>query len=225
MQPERLKSPSRIVIFSGGSLGPWAVRLIRHDDLLIGADAGALFLIRQGLSPYLAAGDFDSVSEAEALEIESASRHYIECDPVMKDLTDTEMAFNWALDRQPAEIILCGVLGTRWDHSLANIHLLRKGLDAEIRCVIIDAHNEITVMDNRKPLKLHRGRHSHVSLLPLSLDVTGITLEGFQYPLFNASLTIGQSLGISNVLLQPEGLITISGGLLLVIQSSDVSGE
>jgi thiamine pyrophosphokinase len=53
------------------------------------------------------------------------------------------------------------------------------------------------------------------------VEVTGITLRGFQYPLTDATLTIGQSLGISNVLLEPEGTITIKEGLLLVIQSSD----
>ncbi|WP_028552263.1 thiamine diphosphokinase [Paenibacillus sp. UNC451MF] len=211
----------RIIIFSGGSLGPWALRLIQPGDLLVGADKGALFLLQNGLIPDLALGDFDSVTSEEALRIEQESKRFMTCDPVMKDLTDTEMAMNWALEQQPGEIVLCGVLGTRWDHSLANLHLLRKGLEAGILCSIVDAHNRISLTNNRAPLRIHRDRHTHVSLLPLSLDVNGITLDGFQYPLHNATLTIGQSLGISNILVEPVGVITISSGLLLVIQSSD----
>ncbi|TDF97162.1 thiamine diphosphokinase [Paenibacillus piri] len=216
-----MDASSRIVIFSGGRLGVWALRMLKPEDFLIGADAGALFLIRQGLSPDVALGDFDSVTSAEAAAIKAASKQYIDCDPVMKDWTDTEMAFQYALDRRPSEIVMCGVLGTRWDHSLANLHLLRKGVEAGVRCTIVDEHNEIAAIDGWAPWRLKRGRYPHVSLLPLSLEVTGITLEGFQYPLKDAALSLGQSLGISNVLLEPEGTITISGGLLLVIQSGD----
>lgn len=211
----------RIIIFSGGHLGPWALRLIQPGDLLIGADKGALFLLEHGYRPDLALGDFDSVTPEESLRIEQESKQFVTCDPVMKDLTDTEMGMKWALEQHPTEVVLCGVLGTRWDHSLANIHLLRMGLEAGILCSIVDAHNRITLIDSTNPMSLHQTRHEHVSLLPLSLDVTGITLEGFQYPLHNATLTIGQSLGISNVLVAPVGVITISSGMLLVIQSSD----
>ncbi|MNJ03950.1 Thiamine pyrophosphokinase [compost metagenome] len=48
---------------------------------------------------------------------------------------------------------------------------------------------------------------------------------GFQYPLYEATLTLGQSLGISNVLLGSEGRITLREGLLLVIQSTDTAAK
>jgi thiamine pyrophosphokinase len=209
----------RVVIFTGGSLGDWALREIRENDVLVGADSGALFLVRRGLKPALALGDFDSVSPEELNEIRQACGETVTCDPVDKDLTDTEMAFDWALQQHPREIVLLGALGTRFDHSLANVHLLAKGLREGILCRIVDAHNEVLLIDRRAEVR--KGRFSHVSLLPLSMEVTGITLEGFQYPLHNATLRIGQSLGISNVLLQDVGIVTIGQGRLLVIQSTD----
>ncbi|ULL19182.1 thiamine diphosphokinase [Paenibacillus sp. H1-7] len=211
----------RILIFSGGSLGKWSLEAISPGDILVGADRGALFLLQHGYIPDLALGDFDSVTAEEVKQIEKGSRSFISCDPVMKDWTDTEMAFNWALERKPSEIVMLGVLGSRWDHSLANLHLLRKGLEAGVPCRIVDAHNQITLLDSSSPLMLARSRFANVSLLPLSLQVTGITLQGFQYPLNDATLTLGQSLGISNVLLEPQGRIAITDGLLLVVQSSD----
>jgi thiamine pyrophosphokinase len=213
-------SPQRIIIYTGGTLGAWALEDLRPDDVYIGADRGALFLVQQGLTPTIALGDFDSINNVELELIRQNSRELLACDPVMKDLTDTEMAFTWALNQKPEEIIIYGALGTRLDHSLANIHLLRKALKLLIKCTIIDAHNRIHLTDHY--LQLEKSAHfSHVSLLPLTLEVKGITLEGFQYPLQDATLEIGQSLGISNILTAPCGHIHLSQGLLLVIESKD----
>jgi thiamine pyrophosphokinase len=209
----------RIIIVTGGTLGDWALGEIQADDVLVGSDWGALYLIQHGYMPHISLGDFDSVTAEELALIRSSSHAFIDCDPVFKDLTDTEMAFNWALAQQPEHIVLLGALGTRFDHSLANVHLLRKGTELGISCSIVDANNQIIIID--RPTRIDRGSYTHISLLPLSLEVTGITLHGFQYPLQQATLQIGQSLGISNVLVDPEGLIDLKTGLLLVIQSKD----
>lgn len=210
---------TRILLFAGGRLGDWAIRHIRADDWLVGVDRGALFLVRHGFSPRLAIGDFDSVTAEEMAEIERRSLHVSSCDPVMKDLTDTEMALIWALQQQPAEIVLLGVLGSRFDHTLANVHLLRKALRENVPCRIVDERNEIRLVDSH--CTIERDHFTHVSLLPLTADVTGITLRGFLYPLENATLCIGDTLGISNVLTEQTGTIDVATGLLLVMKSKD----
>jgi thiamine pyrophosphokinase len=210
----------RIIIFSGGTLGAWALEDTKPDDVYVGADRGALFLVQQGINPDIALGDFDSVDEAELELIVHNSKQLMTCDPVKKDLTDTEMAFNWALDQKPYEIIMYGALGTRFDHSIANIHLLLKAMLNHTICTIVDPYNRIRLIN--QPLKLERStRFNQVSLLPFSLEVTGITLQGFQYPLNEATLSIGQSLGISNRIIEPYGHILMKQGMLLVIESRD----
>ncbi len=209
----------RILIFTGGNLGSWAIDEIRQGDFVIGADYGAVYLINHGISPDLALGDFDSVTPFELAEIRQHSKAIDSCDAIDKDQSDTEMAFNWALDRDPQEIVILGALGTRFDHSLANVHLLRKGLESGIACRIVDEYNEIRVIDH--PTLIKKSRYAHVSLLPLSLEVTGITLHGFKYPLHEATLSLGQSLAVSNILMSDTGKIGIQSGLLLVIQSID----
>lgn len=209
----------RIVICTGGQLGAWALAHIKPDDLLIGADSGARFLIKNGRRPDISIGDFDSVSEEDLLEIRENSGQTIACDPIDKNYTDTEMAIRLALDLQPTEIILLGALGTRFDHSLANVHLLALSSQQQVKMTIIDDHNKISLISDQ--LNIEQQGYPNVSLLPLSLKVEGITLDGFQYPLTDAELTIGQSLGISNVLVSSNGTITIRKGLLLVIQSRD----
>ncbi|RXT08780.1 thiamine diphosphokinase [Ammoniphilus sp. CFH 90114] len=214
-----MKKKNRILLFTGGNLGSWALEEIQQGDRLIGVDRGALFLILNHLQPDLALGDFDSVTEEEREIIRRQSVSYSDCDPIMKDQTDTEMAFEWALKQNTEEILLLGALGTRFDHSLANVHLLRRGLEKRIPCRIIDEKNELMIMD--RYLEVEKSHYNHVSLLPLSLQVTGITLTGFQYPLNKATLNVGDSLGISNVLVKEVGQIEIDSGLLLVIKSKD----
>ncbi|RJE90189.1 thiamine diphosphokinase [Paenibacillus sp. 1011MAR3C5] len=209
----------RIIIFAGGNLGPWALQPITPSDTLIGADSGAIYLIKNGFAPHIAIGDFDSVTAGEMELIRERSGNTISCDPIDKNYTDTEMAFRLALDMKPEQVLLLGALGTRFDHSLANVHLLALANEQGVEAAIADEHNEIHLIT--KTTLFHRDHHPQVSLLPLSEQVTGITLTGFQYPLHEATLSIGQSLGISNVMTAGQGTIELREGMLLVIRSRD----
>jgi len=213
-------SPKRVLIITGGRLGTWALDIMQSDDILIGADRGALFLIEHNLHPDLAIGDFDSVSDSERSMIKQHSGSFLSCDAILKDESDTELAFLHAVQMNPTEIILLGALGTRMDHSLANIHLLHKANSLGIACSIVDEFNIIHLTDHSLDVTAVEG-FTHISLLPLTLEVTGITLTGFQYPLYKATLMMGHSLAISNVLAAASGHVEIRTGLLLVIQSKD----
>lgn len=211
----------RVLIFSGGQLDPSTLSYIQEGDFIIGADRGAAFLAEHHIPIHIAVGDFDSVTEQMKEKIEQACERFVACDPVFKDLTDTEMAFQLALERNPKQMLVFGVLGTRFDHSLANVHLLINTLNAGVDCRLIDPHNIIRMMNADKPLRVEQTDYTYASLLPVSPEVTGITLEGFLYPLDNATLRLGQSLAVSNELKAPIGTITISDGILLVMQSKD----
>ncbi len=209
----------RAVIVTGGTLGDWVSPLIDQNDILIGCDRGALFLLEHGFVPDISLGDFDSVSDEERRRIRKESKHYIDCDPIHKDMSDTALALDWAISKAVQEILILGATGTRLDHSLANIYLLKKSLDSRIPCKIIDANNEIVLIQAISKIK--KGNYPYISLLPFGGQVTGITLTGFQYSLNHATLSLGESLGISNVLQQDEGTIELEHGYLLVIQSTD----
>jgi thiamine pyrophosphokinase len=211
----------RAVILGGGRLGEWALRHIRPDDLLIATDRGALFAVQHGLRPRMSLGDFDSITPAELAEVEAGSEAVNACDPVWKDLTDAEMAFEYALSQGVQEILMLGVTGTRLDHTLANLHLLAAAEQHGVQAVIIDPHNEIRLATSRQPLTIVPSGYRYVSLLPLTWQVTGITLAGFLYPLEDAVLTLGMTRGISNELIADRGTIELKSGQLLVIQSRD----
>ncbi|PYE49228.1 thiamine diphosphokinase [Paenibacillus barcinonensis] len=209
----------RIVIFTGGLLAKEFIQEIQTDDIVIAADRGALYLIEHGIKPHIAVGDFDSISEAEREIVSNNSGKFVACDPVHKDLTDTEMAFETALDHEPTHILIFGATGTRMDHTLANVHIMVRAMQHHISCALQDEHNYMMLTTSSAVVET-RG-YTYVSLLPLTHEVTGICLEGFMYPLDQATIRMGQSLGISNKLLGESGTVTIDSGLLLIIQSKD----
>ena len=217
MTPHRLR---RAVIVAGGNVGAWALQLLRHDDYVIGADSGAAFLIRHRRTPDLALGDFDSVSADERAAIRAAAAEWLDCDAYDKNWTDTEWALREAAARGCRDIVLAGALGTRFDHSFANVQLLRTARELGCEATLVDERNEIRLCTGECRLEAD-SRFDYVSLLPLSPIVTGITLTGFRYPLKDATIAAGQSLGVSNVLERPPGTVSIAGGELLVIRSRD----
>jgi len=209
----------RVVIFAGGKLSPEYLHVLDEDDFLIGADEGALFLLNNGYTPDISVGDFDSVTAAELERIQAGSRETITCDAFDKDLTDSELALDIAMNTQPEHILMLGVTGTRIDHTLASIQMMTRALQRQISCAVMDSNNYVTLTGSQA-LVQERG-YTYVSLLPLTPEVTGITLQGFLYPLTGATLKLGQSLGVSNRLSAPSGTVTIESGLLLIIQSKD----
>lgn len=219
MKGSRDMTEKRVLIFAGGNMNPVFLEEIRQNDLVIGADRGALFLVEHGIHPHISVGDFDSITPEELEKVKCASGKIITCDPINKDLTDTELAYVTAMDNEATEIIMMGVTGSRMDHTLANIQIMLRGLQHQVQSAIYDTHNYITLTGSTITIQEHG--FTYASLVPLTPEVTGITLEGFMYPLDNATLRMGQSLGISNRLIGQEGTIRIESGLLLIIQSRD----
>jgi thiamine pyrophosphokinase len=115
-------------------------------------------------------------------------------------------------------VTIYGGLGHRFDHTFANIHLLWRSHMSNIPCEVIDPYNRVRLID--RPISME-GDFPYVSLIPFTQEVTGVTLTGFKYPLNNAVLRWGMTLGISNQLIAAKGRIDLTEGVLLVIESRD----
>jgi thiamine pyrophosphokinase len=94
-------------------------------------------------------------------------------------------------------------------------------LEAGVECCIVDAHNRIRLVDKELILTKAGQYGDNVSLLPFGGDVTGVTLRGFYYPLTDAVLLAGTSLGISNKITADTASVICKDGVLLVIESID----
>ena len=117
-------------------------------------------------------------------------------------------------------IIIIGAIGTRLDHTIANIHILKEALDNDIQCKIIDNRNEIQLINKKTILKLDNN-YKYISLIPLTTKVEELSLKGFKYPLLEASLEIGHSIGVSNEQIENYAEIDLKKGILILIRSRD----
>lgn len=193
-------------------------RAFQNADLILAADGGANHLKAAGRLPHVILGDLDSI-DAGTRDFYQASGVEIRTFPARKDQTDTELCIAYALERGVRQMTLVGVTGHRLDHTLSNIFLLKKLAEADVRACILDAHNEIYLVTDR--LELTGTPGDLLSLVPVSSEVTGVTLEGLAYPLENQTLERGTSLGISNYFTSHRAVIRISDGLLIVTKSRD----
>jgi thiamine pyrophosphokinase len=214
----------RTMIITGGSIDDmFVMRYLMEEpfDYLIAADRGLAFLHRCHLHPDCIVGDYDSV-DASVIDAykEDASVEVHTFEPE-KDNTDTDLAIRLAIEKGSTHICLLGATGTRLDHTIANIHCMYAALSAGIDCCIVDAHNRIRLTDRVLTLTKKGQFGDNVSLLPLGGDVTGVTLRGFYYPLEDAVLSAGASLGISNKITEETALVTCKDGVLVVIESRD----
>ncbi len=208
------------IIVCSGSITDYALieKYFEKADLIICADGGANHLRKLGKLPDILVGDFDSISEGD-LDLLLAANVEIVRFPSEKDATDTQLAVQLAMDRGCDEVILLGAAGTRLDHTLANVFLLRMLLEAGVAGILADEHNEIRMIN--KSMKLTKEKDIRISLVPVGGKVTGVTTEGMYYPLTDATLEFGTTWGVSNEFAEETASVSIKEGLLLVIKSRD----
>lgn len=187
-------------------------------DLVIAVDGGLKHLEKMAVEPSLIMGDFDSIESLEFYK-KMFPKAEIETFEIRKDYTDSELAVLKLIEIKANRATLLGVTGNRLDHTLANISLLKRLYDAGIKGSIVNEDNVIYYTE--KILELEGAIGTNMSILPMSAKVTGIYLEGFDYPLENATLTYGSTTGISNVFAKEEASIRIESGRIVVMQSRD----
>ncbi len=182
--------------------------------MIIAADRGAEYCLRAGVKPDVVVGDMDSISSAARREAEESGiplvRHSTE-----KDQTDTQLALDIALARGAGSIEMIACTGDRFDHSLANVHLLYAALRAGVDAAILAPSHRIFLVDSEAGIEGMNG--AVLSLLPLSLEVRGVSLSGFQWPLTDAVMEVGNPYGISNRIVSEQARIRVREGVLVAV--------
>lgn len=192
----------------------------KEGALWVGVDSGVNYLLKHQIVPTQAFGDFDSVTESQFNEIKNRLTH-LSVFPSEKDETDTEIAINWSLKKNPSLIRVFGATGGRLDHFMGNIQLLLKGLEHGTRIEIHDNQNILYIVkEGSYTLSTHHS-FPYVSFLPVSKSVKGITLTGFKFPLENRNIRWGDTLCISNELEMEKGTFSFHEGILMVVRSRD----
>ncbi|MCK9216796.1 MAG: thiamine diphosphokinase [Firmicutes bacterium] len=192
-------------------------KLIKKDDYIICADGGVRHAYNMRIKPDLIIGDLDSMQQKYIEYYKNEDVKFIK-HPTDKDKTDTHLCILKALEFS-SEIVFLGALGSRLDHSFANISLLKIGIDKNIKMSIDDYYNQIFLVN--KNIILYGNRGDTFSLLPFNGDVEGLCVKGSRYELNNANMEAGDTYGISNLFLDKEVSISIKKGLLMIVKSKD----
>ena len=213
----------------------------RENIRLIAADRGLEFFLDYLILPDVVIGDFDSLSEdgKNFLEMQNEDIPYggmlewklqkgegkvvevVRLRPE-KDDSDTQSAMNYAIQNGAKEIVILGVTGNRVDHLMANFGLLILAQKQDTEVALADRYNYMKLIPSGTILKKAEQFGKYVSFFPLRGDVTGLTLEGFKYPLDKYHLTTADSgLTVSNEISEEYAKVTYESGKLLMIMSRD----
>lgn len=196
---------------------PLVEEAVRDARLFVGADGGSAFFLARGLTPHLVVGDMDSLTPALEGKLQRLGVEILRL-PAAKDKTDTHLALEAAFERGVRRVTLLGAMGgERLDHGAANLLLLGSEQFRGREVVVIEGASRAWVTRGKTAVSGAPG--DLLTLLPLTPTVEGITLRGFLYPLADATLHFGDSLGVSNELTEATGEVQIRAGVLLVVHT------
>ncbi|MFQ9933959.1 MAG: thiamine diphosphokinase [Lachnospiraceae bacterium] len=216
---------NRILIITGGEVN--ITSSLQYTEgkkysKIIAVDGGLESAVRLGIMPDVILGDFDTVDQSLLREYEGKGCEIARLNPV-KDDTDTEAAFLKALSYRPDEIHILGAIGSRFDHSYANIFLLKRAYEAGVKAYIITEMCRISLITGDVALKKDSLYGKYISLIQFDGKASGVTLKDFVYEVRNFDFDTDKTyrLGISNELNKPEGYIHIDSGYMLLIESKE----
>lgn len=185
----------------------------------IGVDRGVFDLLKHNIIPVQAFGDFDSITEKERHWIDETGIN-LNVFPREKDETDMEIALKWVLKQRPNQVVLLGATGGRLDHLFMNAHLILQGVSAGISIYIQDRWNKMTILQPGS-YKVDKSSYRYVSLIPVTKEVKGLTLQGFRYPLIDATVKQGSSQCVSNEILGVQGEVSFTEGEMYFFETID----
>jgi thiamine pyrophosphokinase len=208
----------RAAIFLNGTPDPPDLlrRVAARADLVVAADGGARYALDAGIIPDLVVGDMDSLREVREIEERGA---VLERHPLRKDKMDGHLAVMAVRNRGATAVDLLCAAGGRFSALFAVPHILlaseRMGLEATMiagwgLAFVLEAGSRTVA----------GGPRDSVSVFPLTGPAIGVTLDGFAYPLEDARLEVGDTLGFHNELIGEEGTVSVGEGALLVIHEA-----
>ncbi|MBO5218927.1 MAG: thiamine diphosphokinase [Clostridia bacterium] len=208
----------RALIITGGKVK--APLALPAADFVIAADSGYLTAKRLGVKPDLLLGDLDSLDRSQLSPHELDEMQKIIVSPI-KDDTDTQLAADTAIARGADEIMIVGGLGGRLDHTLSSVFLLEYLAEKGIACAMTDGQSFVRILRGGQTLTVKKSGRKYLSLISLTDECRGVTISGVYYPLEKAELTRKYSWAVSNEITAQAAEISLSEGVMLVIEAGD----
>ena len=184
------------------------------ERMIVGVDKGAFLSIKSNIILDYAVGDFDSLNNDERRLVFENTIKTAQLDPV-KDVTDTYYAYQQFNKGMEKIVILGGIQGSRIEHFLANINLLK----LDDRIIIEDDYSTISRHDSPCKIAFLRDQYRFYSFFSNGNSI--ISLKGFKFELDNYELLDNDTLCISNELLSSNGTLQVNSGSCILVRSKN----
>ena len=200
-------------VYVGGGIFPEnIVERAEEGDLCIAADSGYENAKALSARVDIFVGDMDSYGG----EIEDGVE-IVRLKPE-KDVTDTQAAFELAVQRGAREIYIIGGLDGRLDHTLSKLAILEDARARGLRAQINNGYNRVRFIRNDSIL-LGRSGFRYFGLIAADEKVRGVEIKGAKYPLENAKLGRNLQWAVSNEIEGNCALIAVKKGGVFVVEA------
>jgi len=187
----------------------------------VAVDGGLSVFESLGVTPHIALGDFDTISDAPA---RLAGKCEVIQYPCEKDKSDGQLALELALERGATRVTLCGYCGgDETDHIFGNLILLVLGsrlANAQATTVAISAERpgeRVWALENDS-LEITGNAGDHVSIAPLDAAIS-VTLSGMRYPAESITVARGSTVTFRNVMTGRQATVKVGGAALIFWRS------
>ncbi len=180
-------------------------------DDLIAVDGGANSAYKLSITPDFIIGDLDSITP-------EVKKFYAGKSKIIKYRrqtdTDVEKSLNFAIRNNYKKVILLGVTGDRFDHTICNLSLIVK-YSERLKLFVYHQTSLLTAYTSDAELETEKGEIVSIFMFgenPL------ITSKGLKYKLNNSSIKFGERESLSNVATGKKVSLRIYGGTAFVIR-------
>lgn len=183
----------------------------RGYNKIICADGGANSAKKLGILPDVIIGDLDSIKKdnfdfySNKIEVINYAR---------QNDTDVEKSLKYLIKNKFNKVILLGATGDRLDHTICNLGIVIKYFN----------NINISIIHKKSFLSPFTGKIKLETILGETISVYGfdektkITSKGLKYPLKNISLPFGKKESTSNIAVDKNIILKISGGIVFLVR-------
>ena len=183
---------------------------ITDYDAVLALDGAANRMVDADIVPTAIIGDLDSVDDSTLEHCKTNGTLVIHAPN--QEQSDVSKGLTWAAKTYPgAQIDLIGIEIGRYDHQLAAYSALFETKSSAR--ILMDGWSAQRVSSTPNHIQIREG--AIVSLMPFG-EVTGISLQGCEYPLNHASMMTGTQ-GVSNKAIDSTIVVSAQSGDLLLL--------
>lgn len=185
-------------------------QLAKNRNILV-LDGAYQTTYQAGIIPDVLLGDFDSITHQDLQHAEMASVQVIEAPDQNK--SDLQKGIEYLDSKQATDICIGAATGRRLQHTLYNLHILKK---------YYEPHRSLTLLSETEIIRYYQDDEILLtgeikdSVGLLGFPVATVTTSGLKYNLKNYLLDFEKSSSVLNELTQQQARIKITGGLLLI---------